>query len=132
MRNVLPVALGVLFWLATQFLALCIAIGLLYEPFWLSLPLVLLYPLAFIRAFGATSEPMMRDRHLLAIAALLDVLVLGSIILREDELAKSWRIPENPLVLISWIALWAGWQMLLIAALVRNKVPPVRDFGENA
>jgi hypothetical protein len=122
-RKLLFGMLGLLFWLGTQWIALGIAAGGYgwIEPLWLSMLLIFLYPIAFIRAFCVTAGPARLDQHLLFLAAVLDALMVGSIFLHEEILRKAVRIiPENLYWLALWIALWAGWQLLLLVALKKH------------
>ena len=116
--------LGLLFWAATQFLALGIgAAGHGWtEPFWLSMALLILYPLAFVRAFCVT-EPwsMIGAGMLLVIAVTLDALMLGGLFLHGDIFWKQWDMyPDERWVPLLWFALWAGWQLLLLAAWIKR------------
>lgn len=124
MRKILFGMLGLLFWLGTQWLALGIAAAGYgwISPSALSVPLILLYPIAFVRAFCARTGSIGPYRGLpIAIAGVLDVLLLGSIVLEKEYILKGWRLPENRYVLALWIALWAGWQMLLLASLIKDR-----------
>ena len=116
-------ALGLLAWLETQRIGLGIMGGGhgLIGPFWLSMPLFFLYPTAVIRAFCVTPGRIRLDQGLLAIAGLLDVLLLSSTFAEEEYFWHIWSYPESRPVLASWLALWAGWQLLVIAALIKNR-----------
>ena len=119
--------LGLLFWAATQFLALGIGAGGhgWLAPFGLSMPLVVLYPLAFVRAFCVTRPwSKVGTGVLLVIAVTLDALMLGSLFLHGDIFWKQWDMfPDDRWVPLLWFALWAGWQLLIIASLIKNRRP---------
>jgi hypothetical protein len=123
MRKVLSGMLGLLFWLGTQWIALGIAAGGhgWLAPLWLSMFLLLLYPVAFMRAFGETTDQIRLDKGLLATAAVLDVVVLGSLFAERETIVRAWSIDENPFVLALWAGLWTGWQVLLLAPLIGKR-----------
>jgi hypothetical protein len=125
MRRIVFGGLGLLCWGATQFIGLGIAAG---APGWsmpalLSMLLVVLYPLAFLRAFCPATGGRWAEPGLLATGAVLDVVLLASILAKEETLTKAWSIPGNPGVLLLWGGLWAGWQLLALIAAVRNRPP---------
>jgi hypothetical protein len=124
MRKLVCGGLGLLFWGAAQFIALGIAAGApgCYAPVLLSMLLAVLYPLAFLRAFCPATGGRWVEPGLLAIAAVLDVVLLVSILAKEELLAQAWSIPGNPGVLLLWGGLWAGWQLLALIAVVRNRL----------
>lgn len=125
MRKIVFGGLGLLCWGATQFIGLGIAAGALgwYAPVLLSMLLIVLYPLAFLRAFCPAGGARWVEPGLLSIAAVLDVVLLASILAKEETLTKAWSIPGNPGVLLLWGGLWAGWQLLALIAVVRNRLP---------
>jgi hypothetical protein len=120
-------ALGLLAWLGAQWIALGIIAGGhgLIAPLSLSMPLLFLYPIAFIRAFCVTTGRIGFDQGLLAIAGLLDVLLLSSTFAEEKYFWHIWSYPENRPVLAEWMALWAGWQLLVLASLIKNRRPEI-------
>jgi hypothetical protein len=124
MRKIVFGGLGLLFWGAAQFIGLAIAAGApgLYVPVLLSMLLAVLYPLAFLRAFCPASRARWVEPGLLIVAAVLDVVLLVSILAKEELLAQAWSIPGNPGVLLLWGGLWAGWQLLALIAAVRNRL----------
>ena len=89
-------------------------------PLWLSMLLVLLYPLAFVEAFGSETGGKWLGRSLLIAAGLLDLILLGSLFTEGEYIARLWSVPENPLLLLLWGGLWAGWQLLAFVALARG------------
>jgi hypothetical protein len=121
-RQALLVALGLLAWLVTQTVALGLAGGGdgWNAPDLFSLPLLLLYPLAASRAFRAGKGGTRIDAAILLIAASLDVLLMAWGIPRErDYFQRAWKFA--PEAVIIWMALWAGWQLFAIAAVVRSR-----------
>jgi hypothetical protein len=124
MGKVLLGVLGLLFWLATQWIALGIAAGGhgWLSPLWLSMPLFFLCPIAFIRAFCATTGRIWLDQGLLVVAGVLDVLLLRSIFIQRELILQLWNIfTDNRYVLALWIGLWFGWQLLSLATLIRKR-----------
>ena len=128
MRRVMLGALGLLLWLVTQ----AIGLGLTgaghgwYGALIFSLPLVVLYPLAFIRAFGSKAESPQDDMRILIAAAVLDLLLLSNMFLLDhDYFIKMGRF--DPTIVTVWIALWAGWQVLGVVALLRRRPAVIRE-----
>jgi hypothetical protein len=123
-RPLLFAALGLLYWLAAQGLALGIAIGSegRLPTLWLSMPLFFLCPIAFIRAFGAATRPLWIDPGLLVVAGVLDVILLRSLFIEREFVLQLWNIyADNRTVMAIWIALWSGWQLLSLASLIRKR-----------
>ena len=125
MREIILTAVGLLFWAATQLIALMMGAGGhgWLAPLWLSMLLTPLYPLAFVEAFGSVTGGKWLGRSLMIAAGLLDALLLGSLFTEGEYIARLWSFPGNPPVLLIWGALWAGWQLLAFFALARNSLP---------
>lgn len=130
MRKLLFVVLGLMFWLATQWLALAMAGGGhgWLDPIWLSPFLIVLYPIAFIRAFCATG-PSRVDRDLLVISVVLDLLLLGRMFISMDLLLEVSRADYYLLVVVLWIALWVGWQVPSVATWIRSRGTSIEAEG---
>lgn len=103
--------------------ALAIGFGLtgaghgIYTPLFFSLLLVFLYPLIFVRAFAAAPGSPHLEVGTLAVAAALDAALVGALFSEQDYFLRSWRI--NGGLTVAWLALWAGWQVLVLAMLLR-------------
>lgn len=124
MRKAASAALGVMAWLAAQFAGLGLA-GAGHgwtAPLLFSIPLIILYPLACVLAFGGGAVWRNLGAALLIVAAALDLLLLMNMLSGEREyLLKMWEFDEGPAWVISWCVLWAGWQVLLLSALLRDR-----------
>ena len=122
MRMIVVGALGLLMWLVVQVMATGItAAGHgWYGPFFLSLPLLILYPLAFVRAFAERGSPK-GDINLLIVGAALDLALVVDMVVERDILLRLWGLDWAWLAL--WLALWAGWQALGFTTLLRNPSP---------
>jgi hypothetical protein len=124
-------AIGLSTWLLTEVIALALA-GAGHgwgAPMVFSLPLVLLYPTLFVRVFWSESKNRLVDACVLATAAALDLLLLLSP--RVEDLgyfSTMWNGDAGWVV--AWLALWAGWQMLAVAALLRTS--PARIAAESS
>lgn len=131
MRVVLMGGLGVLLWLIAQVMGL----GLTgaghgwYGAFFFSLPLVVLYPLVFVRAVSSKAGPRDADVGILAAAIVLDLLLLGNIFSWDNGyFMQMWNF-DSTFVMI-WLALWAGWQVVFVATLLKKSLN--RTGGESA
>jgi hypothetical protein len=120
---VLMMALGLLSWLAAQ----AIGLGLTGAghgwtgPFFFSMPLIILYPLAFVGAFCSKDYLPSVPVVFLAAAVGLDCLLLANFASEFPYIVKLWRFPEGPSYISLWLGLWAGWQILFAAALLRRR-----------
>jgi hypothetical protein len=88
-----------------------------------SLPLAVLYPVAFIRVFDRRTGKREADISILTIAVILDVLLVGNMLL-DQYFIRMWEF--DPAFVAIWIALWAGWQLFIVASLLmpRNAATP--------
>ena len=122
-------ALGLLAWLATQTVGLGLAGGGhgWDAPALFSLPLLLLYPVVFVRAFSKKGGIALGSSILL-IAVALDLCLLASVYREERYFSTMWNIDAG--WVIAWLALWAAWQALAVAALLKKRA--VRIDAENA
>jgi hypothetical protein len=92
-------------------------------PFFVSIPLLALYPLAFIAAFSRPRSTRLVWALLLA-ALLLNLFLLALTVLHEPGyFAASVRFAAGPVAL--WIALWLAWQVLAVMTLLRT------DYGNS-
>jgi hypothetical protein len=116
--------LGLLAWLASQAVALALASGGhgWMPPFFLSMPLLALYPAVFIRAFHSKSEGVALSAVILVIAAVLDLLLLVSLFIEDfGSFYEVWKFDDGWKWEIAWLLLWAGWQALAVAALCKRR-----------
>jgi hypothetical protein len=131
-QMILMMVLGGIFWLAAQAIGLGLAGGGhgWGGPFVFSIPLIILYPLAFIGAFCSKAYLTSLPVVILAAAVILDCLLIGSFVSELQYITKIWRMPDGALFVAIWLGLWAGWQILLIATLLRRRRGAIRS--ENA
>jgi hypothetical protein len=123
-RAILLGGLGLLAWLASQAIAIALASGGhgWGPPFFLSAPLVVLYPATFIRAFGLESQRVELNVVILVIAAVLDLLLLVSLFIEDfGSFYEVWKFDDGWKWEIAWLLLWAGWQALAVAALCKRR-----------
>ena len=120
-------AIGVLLWLATQFFGFGVA-GAGHgwvSPFYVSISLLLLYPAAVVRLFSKEQSPA-ADGSLLLAAATLDLLLLWCSLAEGSQyVVRIWRF--DPALVAGWAALWAGWQVLALASLLRRRSHSAED-----
>ena len=133
-RTLLLMMVGLVAWLAAQ------AIGLLLAggghgwngPFFFSMPLIILYPLAFVGAFSAKAYLPSVPVIILAAAVGLDCLLLANFASEFSYIVKMWRFPDGASFISLWLGLWAGWQILFAAALLRRRRGGDRAEAESA
>lgn len=90
-------------------------------PFFFSMILIVLYPVAFVRAFDAKVKSSDIDAVLLGVAGLLDSFLLMSFFGEAKYVASIWSSDGGPLFISLWLAFWAGWQILIVVSLLRRK-----------
>jgi hypothetical protein len=121
-RTILSAVLGLLPWLLAQWVAFGVA-GAGHgwvAPFFFSVPLAILYPVAFVRFFGGRRAAIRLDLGLLLVAAFLDLLLLANLFFQEGEyFLKVWNVAFW--VVDLWLVLWTGWQLLLLARLLKDR-----------
>lgn len=124
MGTVFSIVVGLVFGLATVVLGLGLAGGGhgWGGPFFLSIPLIVLYPLAFARTFRTKVKSSDLDVGLIAVAVMLDLALLGNFSAEYDYFIKMWRFEDGALFISLWLGLWAGWQVLAAVALARNRL----------
>lgn len=125
MRAAIFGVLGLLAWFATQAVALGLSGGGhgWTGPFFFSMPLIILYPLTFILAFSSKARSPNVEVSLWAAAIVLNLLLLANIFSSEhDYFIRMWRFSDGSLFISIWLGLWAGWQVLFVAALLKRKV----------
>lgn len=124
MGTFFSIVVGLVFGMATAVLGLGLAGGGhgWGGPFFLSIPLIVLYPLAFARTFSSKVRSSDFDVGLIAVAILLDIALLGSFSAEYDYIIKMWRFDDGPLFIGLWLGLWVGWQVFAAVALARNRV----------
>ncbi|HYW15320.1 MAG TPA: hypothetical protein VE891_04095 [Allosphingosinicella sp.] len=126
--------IGMLFWLAAQ----AIGLGLVGgghgwgEPFFFSMPLIVLYPMAFVAAFCSKAYLPAISAIVVVAAVALDFLVFGSFASESEYIVKMWRFPDGALFILLWLGLWAGWQILFVIGLVRRRHGAGRAEAGNA
>jgi hypothetical protein len=113
---------GIAAWLIAQ----TIAVGLAgaghgwMAPFWLSMSLVALYPIVFIRAFASSSSSYDMVLILLAVAFVLDLLLVANITgVERHYFLNVWQCAQCATVL--WILLWLGWHVVAIVPLLTRR-----------
>ena len=117
-------ALGLLAWFVVEFIGVGIA-GAGHgwvAPFFFTLPLLLLYPAAFIRAFAVEPRTVKVELAMLVIAAVLDMLLSRNMLGSEHEyFLKVWNYHYDGehAILLLWFGLWAAWQVLTLVTLLR-------------
>lgn len=122
MRTILSAVLGLLPWLLAQGIAFGMTGGGhgWVAPFFFSIPLAILYPIAFLRFFGGRPPALKLDVGLLLVAVTLDTLLLADLLLQEGEyFLRVWNVAAE--FVGSWLVLWTGWQILLLARLLRDR-----------
>lgn len=115
-------AFGLLPWALAMALSLGIAGGGhgWIAPLVVSMPLVALYPLAFVRALTNGAGSIKADRAILLAALLLNLVLLGQALLAEPGyFTASLRFGAGTVAL--WFALWLGWQVLALVTLLRRR-----------
>lgn len=119
MRIVALAVGGILLWVATQFFAASIG-GAGHgwtSPFWVTFPLLVIYPLVMIRTFLSRANNTGLGVLLIVTAIVLDVVVFQSSM---GEIEYVWKVWDIAFVeVVAWIALWFGWQVLLACSFVR-------------
>ncbi|HEX4739118.1 MAG TPA: hypothetical protein VH331_16320 [Allosphingosinicella sp.] len=124
-------ALGLLAWFVVEFMAVGIAGGGhgWFGPMFFALPLLLLYPAAFIRAFAPKARSAKIDTAMLAVGVVLDLLLLRNMFFdtlffdEREDFMKVWTFAdsEDHAFLVLWFALWAAWQVLTAATFLRAR-----------
>jgi hypothetical protein len=113
--------LGLLAWFATQILGLGLA-GAGHgwvAPFFASMPLIILYPLAVGAVFGGRRSSK-TGPGLVAAAMALDLVLAGFTFSEEGRyFVKMARY--DPAAMAVWFALWSGWQVLALIALLGGR-----------
>ena len=120
MKTVGGAAVGVIFWLAAQFLSLGLADGGdgWDGPALLSLALIPVYPLVIAGLFARQTNVRIGAVMLIVVALLDAVLFYNMVIQEPGYFAKARDVA--PVAVYGWITLWAGWQVMALAVLVRS------------
>jgi hypothetical protein len=111
---------GLLLWSATQFVSMIVG-GSGHgwtTPFLATVPLLIIYPLTMIRAFSLHAKNVSVGIALVVLAIILDFFVLLWSFEEAAYFRKIWQIGK--IEVVSWIALWVGWQLLAIYSLIRH------------
>ena len=126
-RAVLAGTVGLLPWLAAQWIAFGLAAGGdgWNAPFFLTPPLLLLYPFVSSRSFAAESGATRGDQCVLLAAVVLDFVLLRNVLQQEhDYFLKALSLAGYTVA--AWVVLWSGWQVLAIVTILK-KVSPATD-----
>jgi hypothetical protein len=87
--------------------------------FWFSIPLLLLYPLVFVRAFASKAETPDKDFIILAVGGAFDLLLAANMVAEREYVGKLWSLDRSGMIM--WLALWAGWQVLGVTTALRRR-----------
>jgi uncharacterized membrane protein len=83
-------------------------------------PLSVLYPGVCLRAPAPEAGSKYLDFGLVVIAVAVDLLLLGNIAFAEHRyFLVAWNMAAS--VVIAWLALWAGWQILAVVSLRKRR-----------
>jgi hypothetical protein len=120
LRVALLIFFGLLLWLAAQFFSLFVAAGGhgWSGPLLATIPLIILYPLAIVRAFSGHAQNVFVGMAIIAIAILLDVGLLQSTVGESRYIKKVWQLGMYEVM--AWLFLWIGWQVLAVYSLFRR------------
>ena len=116
-------AIGVILWLAAQALALMLgAAGHGWgTPFLVSIPLIVLYPAILIRASVLYIKGSAIDAGILFVAILLDAYLVMETVLEDGSyFLRIWK--ASPAVVIGWVDLWLGWQVVIAVSMIRSRL----------
>jgi hypothetical protein len=132
MRKVIVGALGLPVWLLAQLMGLGGAGGGdgWIGGFWFSIPLLVLYPLVLIRAFASEREKPEADLIIVGVGAVLDFFLLANMAEELEYVAKLWSFDRSGMIL--WLALWAGWQVIGLTSVVRNRNSRIQASSASA
>ena len=86
-------------------------------PVFLSVPLLILYPLTLTRMHGPIRMAQI-ERLTVSLAAVLDVLLLWSCLAEGAHVLVIWTV--GPQFVLCWLVLWFGWQAAAIIGLKRR------------
>ena len=123
-RRALSIVLGLLLWFAALAIAFCMSAGGdgWDDPFFCSLPLVFIYPLSLFRLLSLRPGSKNTGLLLLAAGVVLSLVLLHDIGGDDKEgFNRVWRFV--PIYGAIWIALWLGWQLLVVISLFRKRAP---------
>lgn len=111
--------LGFFLWMAAQALAFGLGGGGhgWVAPFFLSLPLLIIYPNVLIGAFegGWAATP----NWMVISSATGDVLLILSLAVESRYVVSVWA--HTPVLFVAWLALWAAWQVLAFIPTARGR-----------
>jgi hypothetical protein len=114
-------AVGLLLWLIAQWIAFGLGAGGhgWLAPFFFTLPLLLLYPLASVRFFASEPGATKLDWVILLTAVLFDLLLALNALLEERSyFLKAWAMADGVVAL--WLVFWLGWQGLALATMLKG------------
>lgn len=88
-------------------------------PFYLTLPLLLLYPVVLVRLLPSSPRAATLDWLMLAVAIALDLLLLTSAATQEQAyFRKAWKLAAG--LVVGWSFMWLSWQACAVALLVKR------------
>lgn len=90
-------------------------------PTLLSLPLLFIYPMAFVRLSSRRGGRRHYEVGILAGAIALDTMLVFNVIREENQYFRdAWS--HTPGMVAGWLALWAGWQILTLIRLFDRRI----------
>ena len=92
---------------------------------WFSFPLVILYPLVLIRAVSSDWKSQDMDVAILFVAGPLDLLLAANMAAELQYVLKLWSFDAFGMIL--WLSLWAGWQVVGLATVLRKRRAAIRS-----
>jgi hypothetical protein len=121
---ILLVIIGVFLWFPAQVLAFGLA-GAGHGwviPLFITMPLILLYPLAMIAAFRKSDRSFITGMIVFFFAISLNGILIKSSLDEGRYFEKVWNL--NPYICLCWIVFWLGWQVLALYALFEKSLKP--------
>lgn len=92
---------------------------------WFSVPLVILYPVVFVRAVFPSGKSSDADVIVLGSGGVLDVLLAVNMAAEQKYVARLWYYDPSGIIL--WLALWAGWQVVCLTTVLRKLHARIRS-----
>jgi hypothetical protein len=117
---VLLVIIGVFLWFPAQVLAFGLA-GAGHGwviPLFITMPLILLYPLAMIAAFRKSESSFIVGMIVFFFAISLNGILIKSSLDESRYFKNIWN--NDPYICLCWIVFWLGWQVPAVYALFKK------------